>query len=98
MFKEHPVYKVDYDDECLELCIPNSQHITNARYREIVRDTDSVEQIARIMIRYNSLPIDLMDMFTFVLPRIDAWDFAQLRDGKVELRHLRCKVIGIHPD
>ena len=32
-----------------------------------------------------------------MLPRIDAFDFARYRDGEVELRHLRNKVLGI-PD
>lgn len=31
----------------------------------------------------------------FVIPRIDAWDFARYRDGKVELRHLRSKILGL---
>ena len=39
-----------------------------------------------------------MDPLCFVIPRIDAWDFAKLRDGKVELRHLRSKVLGIPQD
>ena len=32
------------------------------------------------------------------MPKIDAWDFTRLRDGKVELRHLRCKILGIEPE
>ena len=39
-----------------------------------------------------------MESLCFLIPRIDAWDFSQLRDGKTELRHLRNKVLGIPKD
>lgn len=37
----------------------------------------------------------MLDKLCFVIPRIDAWDFAKLRDNKVELRHLRMKALGM---
>ena len=36
-----------------------------------------------------------MEKLCFVIPKIDSWDFAGLRDGKKELRHLRSKILGI---
>ena len=54
-----------------------------------------VDQIAHILIRYNKLPKNIMEKLCFVIPKIDSWDFAALRDGKKELRHLRSKILGI---
>ena len=39
MFKKFPVYKVDYDDDCIDLCLPNSLAVSNASYAEIMGDT-----------------------------------------------------------
>lgn len=37
----------------------------------------------------------MVEPLCFVIPRIDAFDFALFRDGKIELRQLRSKVLGI---
>ena len=39
-----------------------------------------------------------MEDLIFVIPRIDSWDFGKFRDGKVELRHLRSKILGLPKD
>lgn len=95
LFRRHPIRKTRYDEECLDMCIPNSPVLTQKRYEEIVSDTNKVDQIALIMIRFNKLSQDMLDKLCFVIPRIDAWDFAKLRDNKVELRHLRMKALGM---
>lgn len=43
MFSKSSPHKVEYDDECLELCIPNSPAVTNAKYASVVEDDDYVE-------------------------------------------------------
>ena len=58
-------------------------------------DKVKVDQIANILIRYNKLDAEIMEKLCFVIPRIDSWDFAALRDGRKELRHLRSKILGI---
>ena len=35
IFNNFPVYKVNYDDECLEICIPHTE-VNSARYSKIV--------------------------------------------------------------
>lgn len=58
-------------------------------------DQAKVDQLSSIIVRYNKLSPQILDELNFVIPRIDAWDFAQYRDGKVELRHLRSKILGL---
>ena len=42
-----------YDEDCLELCRPNSEAWTIERYKELVSDGTKVDQIATILIRWN---------------------------------------------
>ena len=71
------------------MCIPNSPAVKNAKYINMMRDQESVGQIARILTNYNSLPESMIEELLNVLPKICAWDFVQLRDGKAELGQLR---------
>ena len=80
------------------MCIPGSEILSNQHYKDIVSDTEKVDQIAQILIRYNKLPQSIIEGLCFVIPRIDAWDFAKYRDGQVELRFLRGKVLGVPKD
>ena len=77
------------------MCIPGGAVVPQATYDDIVEDSVKVDQIANILIRFNKLPKEIMEKLCFVIPRIDSWDFAALRDGKKELRHLRSKILGI---
>lgn len=60
MFKDFPVYKAaDYDDECVAACMPRSPMLSNKAYALLVSDSEKLDQIAQILIRYNSLPTSL---------------------------------------
>ena len=52
----------------------------------MMRDFDNVDQTARILVRYNNLPQSMVSDLVEILPKICAWDFGQLRDGKAELK------------
>ena len=80
------------------MCIPGSEGLRQTDYEEIVSDPMKVNQIVNILIRYNRLDPKIAKQLFFVIPRIDAWDFCRYRDGKVELRHLRSKIIGLPKD
>ena len=80
------------------MCIPRGEVLSQKRYEDIVSDTENVDQIIQILIRYKKLEPSIIEPLSFVIPRICAWDFAKFRDDKVELRHLRAKVLGIPPN
>ena len=82
----------------MDMCIPGNDALSQAEYEEIVSDPIKVDQIVSILIRYNKLDPKITENLLFVIPRIDAWDFCRYRDGKVELRHLRSKVLGLPKD
>ena len=92
-----PEKATTYDEDCMDLCIPFNQYISKAKYKEIVEEPAKVDQVTSILVRYNKLDPSVAEELSFVLPQIDAFDFARYRDGEVELRHLRNKVLGI-PD
>ena len=46
IFREFPIRKMAYDSECLSLCTPGGQVISNQKYALLVRDSDKVDQLA----------------------------------------------------
>ena len=94
----YPSQKPRYHSDVVNLCIPGSAVMPKADYDDIVEEPVKVDQIALILIRYNKLPKEIFEKLCFVIPKIDSWDFAALRDGRKELRHLRSRILGIPPE
>ena len=97
MFEKFTIQKARYDDDCIDLCIPYAEVITNAEYYKLVKDDDKVSQLASILVRYNRMSTKVLEELCFVLKKIDAYDFTRLRDDKVDVRQLRNRILGI-PD
>lgn len=55
LFARFPMKKTRYDEDCLDMCIPGTEAITQAEYEEIVDDPIKVDQLASILVRYNRL-------------------------------------------
>ena len=72
--------------------------LTNANYKELVSDEDKVSQISSILMRYNKMDQNIHESLCVLLQKIDAYDFTRLRDDKIQMRHLRCKALGIPQD
>ena len=82
----------------MELCIPFEEPVSKDRYAEIVQDSRKVDQIVSILIRYNNLDPSMVEYLSFAIPKIDPWDFKRFRDGEIELRKLRNKILRIRDD
>ena len=98
LFQKFPIHKAQYDEECMDLCIPYADVITNAKYKELVADEFKVNQLASILMRYKKIDHSLLKDLCFVIKRIDAYDFSRFRDDKADLRQLRNKVLNIPDD
>ena len=82
----------------MDLCVPNSEIYSTNEYNSIMLDDEKRDQIASILIRYNNYDQKIMKDLIFCLPRCDPMDFKRFRDGKIDLRQLRNKVLGIPDD
>ena len=40
----------------------------------------------------------MVEYLSFAIPKIDPWDFKRFRDGEIELRKLRNKILRIRDD
>ena len=87
-----------YDDDCMDLCVPGSETYSKNAYDEIMQDSGKRDQIASILIRYNNYDPKIMKDLVFCLDKLDPLDFKKFRDGRIELRSLRNKVLGIPDD
>ena len=93
-----PVKNAKYDDDCMDICVPGAEIYSKNEYDEIMQDESKRDQIASILIRYNGYDPKMMKDLVFCLPRIDPLEFKKFRDGRIELRSLRNKVLGIPDD